>query len=61
MRGHKCNGTTKHVQQFGYERLEMAEGYWELYFYPALTAVAIFNEDITLEQRGISSAYAFIY
>ena len=39
----------------------MAEGYWELYFYPALTAVAIFNEDITLEQRGISSAYAFIY
>ena len=39
----------------------MAEGYWELYFYPALIAVAIFNEDITLEQRGISSAYAFIY
>ena len=39
----------------------MAEESWDLYFYPALTAVAIFSEDITLELRGISSAYAFIY
>ena len=32
---HKASGsTTKQVQQFGYERLEMAEGSWDLYFYP---------------------------
>ena len=32
---HKASGsTTKQVQQFGYERLEMAEGSRDLYFHP---------------------------
>ena len=35
------SSTTKHVQQFGYERMVMAEGSWDLYFYPAFSRSAL--------------------